>query len=105
MNVRAWLLLTLVAFAGCAGWRERLVALPGSVARERQERQSEVVRDFEQHRDNAQLQAALDRWAAGDIAGCDSRLRALLQRRPVDSEARIRLAELLWTRGAAPEAE
>ena len=89
--------------SGCAAWRgQRPTA---DVALQRKEREAEAVRSFEQQRDRAPFQAALDRWALGDLAGCESRLRGLAARRPGDGEVRLRLAELLWSRGAVAEAE
>ena len=101
-HARLFLLLT-VSLAGCASWRDGLQ--PPTVARQRQERQAEALRSFEEQRDAAQLEVALDRWAQGDIAGCESRLRTLLSRRADNSQVRLRLAELLWTRGDAAAAE
>jgi Flp pilus assembly protein TadD len=88
---------------GCAAWRGPRPA--ADVAVDRQQRAADAVRTFEEQRDGAQFHAALDRWAAGDLAGCETRLRALLARRPNDGEVRLRLAELLWSRGAMAEAE
>jgi Flp pilus assembly protein TadD len=99
------LLLLCAAFAagGCASWRG--AEQQGSIAKQRQERAAEAVKTFEQQRDQAQLQAALDRWSHGDVSGCDSRLRALLARRPDDEAVRQHLAELLWSNGDAAAAE
>ena len=95
--------LASILFGGCAAWRGQRPAT--DVAVERQQRAADAVRTFEEQRDGAQFQAALDRWAAGDIAGCEGRLRALAARRPADGTVRMRLAELLWSRGAPAEAE
>jgi Flp pilus assembly protein TadD len=96
-------LLAGLACAGCAAWREQIQAT--DVAVQRAQRQAEAVQSFETHRDEAQLQAALDRWSQGDTSGCESRLRALLARHPDDARVRLRLGQLLWFRGDAPEAE
>ena len=88
---------------GCAAWRGRLPT--ADVAQQRQVREADAVKLFEAHRDEAQLQAALDRWAQGDPAGCETRLRALVNRHPGDNQVRLHLAELLWSQGAAREAE
>lgn len=101
-------LLTLVALAsllptGCAAWRAKLQ--PPTTTQQRQQRRVDAVQNFEEHRDEAQLQAALDRWSQGDVAGCETRLRALLARHPQNTAVRLRLAELLWTAGEAPQAE
>ncbi len=102
----AMVLLTALigsASAGCAGWRQNLSS--SDVAYERKQREAQAVEAFEAHRDSAQLQAALDRWSQGDIAGCEARLRALAARHPNDTDVRMRLAEVLWSREAAGEAE
>jgi Flp pilus assembly protein TadD len=88
---------------GCAGWKTNLVAPP--VTPKRLERKSDAVQAFEARRDAAALEAALDRWQSGDAAGCEARLRAILQRRPDDVEARLRLGEVLAARGDLPAAE
>jgi Tfp pilus assembly protein PilF len=100
---RALILLIVLsagAGSGCAGWR----AIPADVAQKRKGRENEAVQAFEAQRDQAQLHAALDRWAQGDAAGCEARLQAILARHPDDATTRLRLAEVLWTRQAA-EAE
>jgi predicted Zn-dependent protease len=96
-------LLILLPVAGCAGWRPQLPA--SGIASVREARKTEAMQAFEQQRDSAQLEAALDRWAAGDLSGCESRLRALLARHPENTDVRLHLAELLWQREALPEAE
>jgi Tfp pilus assembly protein PilF len=93
----------LLLTAGCAGWKRNLAAL--TAMPERKEREAEAVRSFEQHRDTAQLQAALDRWHQGDVSGCEARLAALVERRPDFSDARLRLGEALAARGEAAKAE
>jgi Flp pilus assembly protein TadD len=105
--VRVVAALALPALAllvsGCAGWQQTLAK--GSVTPLRKDRQEEAIREFEQHRNAAQLEAALDRWQQGDAAGCESRLAALVQRWPDYADARLHLAELLWSRGDAAAAE
>ena len=101
-------LLTIVAclvLGGCAGWRQQAVAPAPTVADQREARREAAVRSFEQQRDAMQLQAALDRFEQGDYAGCESRLAALVERRPDYIPARLRLAEILWSRGDAAAAE
>jgi Tfp pilus assembly protein PilF len=71
----------------------------------RHERHATAVLAFEQQRNQAQLQAALVRWQQGDVAGCESRLRNLVQRRPEFCDARVHLAELAWSCENAVEAE
>lgn len=105
IRVQMALLLAIGAAtcSGCAAWREQLQS--PSIEEQRQQRRAEAVHSFEQHRDEAQLQAALDRWSQGDAAGCEARLRGLLARQPQSTEIRLRLAELLWSKGDAAQAE
>jgi Tfp pilus assembly protein PilF len=103
-NARLAVIATLL-LAGCAGWREQ-VSTPGPTGTdERTAHREAVVQSFEQHRDAMQLQAALDRFEQGDDAGCEERLTTLVQRRPDYLPARLRLAEILWSRGNAAAAE
>jgi Tfp pilus assembly protein PilF len=86
-----------VGAVGCAGWKERLT--DKGVSETREERVAEAIRNFEQQRDAAQYQAALDRWRQGDAARAESQMAALVARRPEMPEARLRLAEILSARG------
>ena len=86
------------ALAGCAAWKEK-VQQPPTISQTRDERASETVRDFEERRDAAQLQAALDRWKQGDAGRAEAMLTAIVSRRSDCLEARLRLAEILWSRG------
>ena len=88
---------------GCTGFEKTLVS--GPVTPLRKERQVDAIREFEQHRNAAQLESALDSWRQGDAAGCESRLAALVQRCPDYVDARLHLAEVLWSRGEAAAAE
>lgn len=94
----------LLLATGCAGWKPHAASKP-TVSENRSLRHSAVVRDFEQQRDAMQLQAAIDRFNQGDLAGCESRLVKLVERRPDFAEARLRLAEVAWSRGDAAAAE
>jgi Tfp pilus assembly protein PilF len=116
MRTKFFIFLALPLLAsGCAGWKQHANGLPAAsmpqaarqptIADQRGIRQDEAIRSFEQHRDQMQLQAALDRFGQGDMAGCESRLQMLVQRRPDFAEARLRLAEICWSRGDAPAAE
>ncbi len=105
MRCHVWLVLMSAAVvAGCANWPAPRSAKP-SVSQSREERRAEAVQAFEEQRDRAQLAAAVDRWSQGDIAGCESRLRSILARRPDDIEAHARLAELAWSCDNYAEAE
>jgi Flp pilus assembly protein TadD len=94
----------LMSSYGCAGWKG-LRSAPGTVTPQREERQAETVRDFEDRRDNAQLRAALDRWQQGDAAGCEAMLTAIVKRRPDYTDARLQLGQVLLARGDAADAE
>ena len=83
--------------AGCATWQQRMER--ATSAPDREARAAEAVREFEQHRDAAQYQAALDRCRQGDVARAEALLTALVARRPEQIESRLRLAEILASRG------
>ena len=93
--------LCLIGFcsvaAGCAGWKQK-VKKP-DLSENREERAADAVRAFEQRRDAAQLSAAVDRWKQGDAAAAEAALTAIIRRRPDCNDARLRLAEILWSRG------
>jgi tetratricopeptide (TPR) repeat protein len=93
----------ICCFTGCAGWKERLT--DKGVSESREERAAQAIRDFEQQRDAAQYQAALDRWRQADAARAESQMAALVARRPELFEARLRLAEMLSARGEAAAEE
>lgn len=92
-----WPVVVLLGIVpGCASWKERLQ--PPSITPSRQERAAEVVRDFEERRDAAQLQAALDRFSQGNLDQAEIMLAAIIKRRPGYVPARLRMAELLWSK-------
>lgn len=96
-----WMLVFVVAGCltlGCASWREQIDK--GSPP-DKQPRAADAIREFEEHRDAAQYQAALDRCRQGDFARAESLLTALVARQPERLEARLRLAELQASRGDA----
>jgi Tfp pilus assembly protein PilF len=97
----AWVVL-VSTLSGCANWRPQ--AKEATLSDARQARHAMAVQAFEQQRDEAQLKAALDRWQQGDIAGCESRLRNLVQRRPEYCDPHVHLAELAWSHDNADEA-
>jgi tetratricopeptide (TPR) repeat protein len=97
----ALLTLTLL-LPGCSAFREKILS-PGVTAT-REERSAQVLREFEDRRDAAQLAAALDRLNQGDISRAQSMLTVLVNRRPDFADARLRLAEILASR-SDPAAE
>jgi Tfp pilus assembly protein PilF len=103
-HIAVGLALALSALSGCAGGQ--LLRAPSSdISADRQQRKGQAIQQFEQYRDSVQLEAAIDRWRQNDVAGCESRLRTLISRRPDYVEARLRLAELAWSQNDAAEAE
>lgn len=54
-----------------------------------------MIADFETRRDQAQLDAALNRWREGNAAACEQGLRQLVESRPEFVEARVQLGEWL----------
>jgi Tfp pilus assembly protein PilF len=92
-----FLVVCWFAGAGCAGWKPKVKK--SDLTDNREERAAEAVRSFEERRDAAQLSAALDRWKQGDLAMAEASLAAIIRRRPDYNEARMRLAEILWSRG------
>src|SRR5262249_23945917 len=96
-------LLCSLLGSGCAGFKNYFQPTkPGEM---REERAAEAVKSFEEHRDAAQVEAALDRFNQGDAARAEAMLSAVVNRRPDNAEARMRLGEVLWSRGDAAAAE
>jgi len=89
----------LLCLSGCAGFKNYFQ--PTKPGQSREERAAEAVKAFEEHRDTGQLAAALDRFNQGDAAQAEGMLTAIVNRRPENVEARMRLAEILWSRGDA----
>lgn len=65
----------------------------------RQRRLLEVAADFDHRRDEAQYQAALNRWREDDAAGCRETLIQLLNRSPNHCPARLLLADVQLSEG------
>ena len=98
--LRASLPYSLLALMlGCAGWQQQLTPSQSKAEPTRQARASDAIKEFEQRRDAAQYQAALDRCRQGDLLRAESLLSSLVGRQPEFYEARLRLAELLSARG------
>jgi Tfp pilus assembly protein PilF len=107
-----WFAMLAVAACGGCAVLQPVSTLPAkkltggeSPTAQRQSRREELVRQFEERRDQAQLSAALDRWKQGDAAGCETLLVQLLQRRPDCREARHLLADLYAARPDAAAAQ
>ena len=71
----------------------------------RGKRREEALARFDVHRDNAQYQAAMDRWRANDPFTCEAQLRGIIARNPEHLEARQALADLTLDRGDVVAAE
>jgi predicted Zn-dependent protease len=69
------------------------------------ERRAEVIAQFESQRDNAQLQAALNRWREGNSSACERALASLVEKRPEFVDARVQYAELLVSKDNPAAAE
>lgn len=90
--------LTVLLFSGssgCAGLRKQLAEKSPGVRR--LERADEAARSFESRRSQAQFAAALEKAEGGNLAGCQEMLREIVARKPDFIEARLKLAELLWS--------
>lgn len=102
--VIAPLMLSLALLAGCAGSQAHVRSEPAAHVADVQNAQPDLTRGYEERRAEAQLQAAMDRWQQGDIAGCEARLRGLVERNPQAIEPRLRLAELALASGHVDDA-
>lgn len=98
-------IIGLSLFCGCksVGLPEPLRA-GSDVSRDRKKRNEEAVRRFEENRNEAEFQAALNRYAHGDVRGCEQTLRRLLERAPKHRESRLLLAELCVAENRLDEA-
>lgn len=79
-------------------------APPPSLTETREQRLREVAADFDRRRDEAQYQAALNRWREDDAAGCREALGQLLARTPSHCRARLLLADVELSQGNAKAA-
>jgi len=100
-----WVGAVLMLTAGCATL-DVPNPLVADVTLKRQERNEQVVREFESTRDLAELQSALEHWNQGDAEACEEVLRRLLARNPNHREARLLMAEVCQADGCqtTPEA-
>jgi tetratricopeptide (TPR) repeat protein len=95
------ILLAVCATGGCASWPKPRVP---DVKPQRQQRADEAIREFEQRRDDAQHQAAVQLWKQGDRASSTSQLEKLVARNPDHEAARRTLIEQLISMGKTAEA-
>jgi Flp pilus assembly protein TadD len=97
------LLIVACALSGCAA--PKFLSKTKDVAPMRGERRDEAMRQFEVHRDNAEYQAAMERWTSGDPFTCEAQLRGLVTRNPKHLAGRQALADLAMERGDGEAAE
>ncbi len=67
----------------------------------REQRLREVATEFDRHRDEAQYQAALNRWREDDAAGCRESLEHLLARNSSHCPGRLLFAQVCLSDGNA----
>jgi len=97
-----WLAL---ACTGCASLSLPSPSTP-DVHAEHKVRKEDATKAFEEKRDLAQYQAAVNRWQEGDADGCRKSIEQLLTRNPEHREARQLHAELLlWQQAPAAALE
>ncbi len=72
----------------------------GNLSDQREQRLREVAADFDRRRDEAQYQAALNRWREDDATGCREALSKLLTRTPSHCPARLLLADVELSQGS-----
>lgn len=96
-----------LAASGCAmpKWNKLGKPTGEDVTPLRAERREAALQRFDTHRDNAQYQAAIDRWKEGDPFTCEAQLRSLVNRNPKHLPSRRALADLALERGDAAAAE
>ncbi|NUQ64259.1 MAG: hypothetical protein HUU20_17455 [Pirellulales bacterium] len=97
--------ITLAVAAAVVGCRPVEVFRRGvdDVTPPREQRKAELVAQFEQRRDLAEMLAAEEQRHRGDLAGCDAALHRLLQRNPDHFEAKLLQAELRLEQGRGRE--
>ena len=101
--VRSTVLILILCLAGCAA--ARLPAPPvEDITPSRKARRGQILDDLQRRRDRIEYQAAVSRGEQGDLAGCESMLRSILDRNAAHRDARLLLSDLHASRGDLPEA-
>ncbi|HZZ28613.1 MAG TPA: tetratricopeptide repeat protein [Pirellulales bacterium] len=94
--------------SGCAGLGDTNQAVKRNTANDagpsRDDRKKALARDFDQQRDDAQLDAAASCWQRGDLDGCNRILDQLLNRDSNNRRARMLLADVDLFTGHAEQA-
>lgn len=93
MNSLRYLVAAFALGASASGCAALSKAKPSDPPFDRKARSAEVVREFEQKRDDAQYQSARSRWTQGDADGCIEVLRKLVARAPHHRDAVLLFAE------------
>jgi len=86
--------LTAVLGSGCAATKPIVSKgkLPPPLS---QDQKAQAMSQFESQRDNAQLQAAINRWKEGNMDACERALNSLVEQRPQFVDARVQYGEFL----------
>ena len=107
MNSGHWLASLIVIAIGLSGCASLSGPRPAAVAKAHrtENRRQAAIQEFEARREQAELQAALNRWKEGNVPACEAALRALTQQRPQFQGAHLQLAELLLSQGDLEAAE
>jgi Flp pilus assembly protein TadD len=92
------LALGLSVAGGCAGFSKFPAKAPAAEPTS-EDRAADVVRDFEQKRDDAQYSAAAQCLSKGDLSASQTSLQQLLVRSPEHRAARLLLAEVFVCQG------
>lgn len=99
-----WFVMLAALCCGCVSTRPAVTKgkLPPPLS---PEHKAEAITRFENQRDSAQLQAALNRWKEGNPTACERALTSLVEQRPQFVEARVQYAELLLSKNNPAAAE
>ena len=85
--------LALPALSGCASWPNFKPTVP-DVKPIRKARSAQMIKEYEQHRNDAQYQAAVSAWKQGNTENCRELIDTLLERAPQHRGSRLMLVQL-----------
>ncbi len=86
-------ILTLSGLSGCASWPNFKPTVP-DVKPMRKARAAQMIKEYEQHRNDAQYQAAVSAWKQGNTDSCRELIDTLLERAPQHRGGRLMLVQL-----------
>jgi tetratricopeptide (TPR) repeat protein len=90
--------ISCVYLSGCVGWGATNQAVKRNTANDagpsREDRKKALAQEFDQQRDDAQLDAAASCWQRGDVDGCQKIIDKLLARNPNNRRALLLLADV-----------